>query len=106
MDATTFYGDTDLRNHATNRGRLDSERAERLLSGIADGNTSDIGLSDDDDEEEGHTSQLAGTTGSDAHPSGLVNSDEQAEVINRQKRKVVWTTAEFDRPPHNISSLQ
>ncbi|XP_037275023.2 piggyBac transposable element-derived protein 3 [Rhipicephalus microplus] len=99
MDATTFYGDTDLRNHATNRGRLDSERAERLLSGIADGNTSDIGLSDDDDEEEGHTSQLAGTTGSDAHPSGLVNSDEQAEVINRQKRKVVWTTAEFDRPP-------
>lgn len=32
--------------------------AERLLSQIANGNTSDIGLSDDDKDEEGHTSQL------------------------------------------------
>ncbi|KAH9374626.1 hypothetical protein HPB48_014673 [Haemaphysalis longicornis] len=105
MDAATLYGDADLRNHARNRGRLASERAERLLSRIADGNTSDIGLSDDDDEEEGHTNQLAGSAARDAHPSGVANglplqpnSDDQAEAVGQQKRKAVWTTTEFDRP--------
>lgn len=47
---------SDLRNHARNWGRLNSEKTERLLSKTADGNTSDVGHSNG--EEERFTNQF------------------------------------------------
>ncbi|XP_065289748.1 piggyBac transposable element-derived protein 3-like [Dermacentor albipictus] len=110
MDAAAFYGNADLRNHGRQRRRLDDDSAESLLSRIGDGNTSDIGLSDDE-EEEGHPNQSAAVTDNEACPSGaaerldpLLDHDEQQKYAGRQKRKAVWTSAEFEPPDTTFHS--
>ncbi|KAK8763300.1 hypothetical protein V5799_034092 [Amblyomma americanum] len=73
MDAAIFYGTADVRDHGRQRRRLTDDSAERLLSRIGDGNTSDIGLSDD--EEEGNPNQSAVVRGNEAGPSGAAQPD-------------------------------
>ncbi|KAH6929196.1 hypothetical protein HPB50_024106 [Hyalomma asiaticum] len=106
MDAAAFYGTADFTNHARQRIRLDDESAERMLTRIADGNTSDIDLSDDD-EEEMRPSQHAAATDTDggAGPSGAAQNllpsqdqDDQHEVVGQQKRPLLWVTSEFEPP--------
>ncbi|KAH6936079.1 hypothetical protein HPB50_013091 [Hyalomma asiaticum] len=106
MDVAAFYGTADFTNHARQRIRLDDESAERMLTRIADGNTSDIDLSDDD-EEEMRPSQHAAATDTDGGvgPSGAAQNllpsqdqDDQHEVVGQQKRPLLWVTSEFEPP--------
>nr|XP_037291484.1 uncharacterized protein LOC119187473 [Rhipicephalus microplus] len=107
MDAAAFYGTADFTNHARQRIRLDDESAERMLSRIADGNSSDIDLSDDD-EEEVRPSQHAAATDTDggAGPSAAAqdlltsqDQDDQHEVVGQlKKRPQLWVTSEFEPP--------
>ncbi|KAM7291292.1 piggyBac transposable element-derived protein 3 [Ixodes scapularis] len=105
MDASTFYGSAELSNHARNRTRMDNDSAQRLLMKIADGNTSDIGLTDDEDAEL-PPPQPADTPGGEPGPSAAVqapslpenDAEDEGDTRTKQKTRTVWMAKDFAPP--------
>ncbi|KAG0414983.1 hypothetical protein HPB47_007864 [Ixodes persulcatus] len=110
MDASTFYGDADIRNHARNRRRVDNATAQRLLMQIADGNASDVGLSDDE-EGEPQPHRSVNPQDNEAGPSGLQQpapapeENDEAEEARNRKVRTVWTSRDFEPPDTTFDDI-
>ncbi|KAG0416758.1 hypothetical protein HPB47_006164 [Ixodes persulcatus] len=110
MDASTFYGDADIRNHARNRRRVDNATAQRLLMQIADGNASDVGLSDDE-EGEPQPHRSVNSQDNEAGPSGLQQpapapeENDEAEEARNRKVRTVWTSRDFEPPDTTFDDI-
>ncbi|KAG0442393.1 hypothetical protein HPB47_015723 [Ixodes persulcatus] len=110
MDASTFHGDADIRNHARNRRRVDNATAQRLLMQIADGNASDVGLSDDE-EGEPQPHRSVNPQDNEAGPSGLQQpapapeENDEAEEARNRKVRTVWTSRDFEPPDTTFDDI-
>ncbi|KAL3190843.1 hypothetical protein MRX96_019100 [Rhipicephalus microplus] len=74
MDASTFYGGTQVQDHASRRQNVDNETAEDVLNKIANGDVFDGDFSDDEKEEENEENisangQVSASMSSSAQPS-------------------------------------
>ncbi|KAL3208490.1 hypothetical protein MRX96_039048 [Rhipicephalus microplus] len=105
MDVASFYGSSELADHAKNRTRIKNKAAENLLMRIADGNTSDISLSDDEEGDQQPT-QTDNQPDVAAGPSSPVDENDNNDGESTAKTRVLWTAKDTScgQTPHSSAS--